>query len=324
MNWAIDVSSYDSRRYVYGRGYVCDLPINWQRARNEGGLSLAIIKCSEGLHRDPAFGINWEDAQGVLPKMAYHFIRSNVNMFPQAEQLQDLLSTDSLFDKSTDRLIVDFETQDGVAGDACLAKVKYFMYEMEKWGTLPLLYTYPSFWRSIGGEKATWAAGYPLCLAQWPMDNWAGVIKVPPYLFTASKLADLKAKIASGELKPMALKPWIKPAIWQFTARADARAIPGHPAIKTAVDYSAVYMPLDCPDVRPPVVVGSKNGLYKCDASVLKIFTGPGDIYKQSTSYLRNGQIVTVKQIILSRGEYWAEVELPSGWVRAMWLSKWP
>jgi hypothetical protein len=62
----------------------------------------------------------------------------------------------------------------------------------------------------------------------------------PLKVFDASGLAGLKAEIVAGSLRPVELKPWSGPAIWQFTARADTRAVPGYSGIKKVCDYNAV------------------------------------------------------------------------------------
>jgi hypothetical protein len=250
MKWAIDVSGYDGRRYVFPGGYVYDQPMDWKKARDEGGLSLAIMKSSEGIGiTDGAFRMNWTAAREVLPRAAYHFFRSNQNPIAQANHMKDVLALD--WNPKNDFVILDFETQDGMTGAECLAAASVFLYQMEQLGTLPMIYTYPSFWNGLGGASAAWAKRYPLALAQWPLDNWIAntSIQLPPYLFTAPRLADLKSRVINGELKPMALKPWDNPALWQITARADAKAIPGHPGIKAAVDFDVVFMPLPALDV---------------------------------------------------------------------------
>jgi hypothetical protein len=321
MKWAIDVSGYDSRRYVFPAGYLYDRPIDWVRARDEGGLSLAIIKSSEGLYVDRAFNMNWSGASGVIARAAYHFFRSNVNAISQADVVLNLLDARG-FDPNKDRFVLDYETLDGVTPKVSLKAMASFMYEMQREKITPLLYTYPSFWRSIGGEDAKWAVQYPLYLAQWPRDNWWGIMQTPPYLFTGAKLAALKGDVECGVLAPMALKPWdgAFPAIWQFTARADTKSVPGHPGIKLACDYNAVYMPLDGPVAPPVVSTGSK---YRVTAALLKVFAGSSDATKQVTS-LTNGAEVIVTTTVMAGypREEWAHIQNPDGWVRAKWLQK--
>jgi hypothetical protein len=243
MKWSIDVSGYDARRYSFPAGYIYDLPTDWKKARDEGGLSLAIIKCSEGNnYTDRAFRMQWAAAKGILPRLAYHFFRANINAIQQANYVKTLLSYD--FDPKTDFVAMDFETTDGMTGQQTLMAGGSFLYEIEKMGTMPFIYSGWT-WREIGGEtNGLWAKKYPLWLASWPLDNWIAntAIQLPPYLFDAAKLADFKNKIATGAIKPNVPKPWTIPAIWQFTARADTRFIPGHPAVKTAADYNAIYI----------------------------------------------------------------------------------
>ena len=236
MNWAIDVSSYDAATTV-ARQTVWK-PVDWAKT----DLSLAIIKCSESVREDPAFRIQWAAAKGILPRMAYHFFRSNMNAIAQADKVKSILEDD--FDPKIDFVAVDFETTDGVPGLQRLNALGSWLYEIEKLGITPLIYTYRFFWLDAGGATAIWAAKYPLWFAAWPRDNWIANLPLPPYTFTADKFAVFKTDIVTEKYKPFVPPPWEKCAVWQFTARADTKAVPGHPAVKKACDYNAVYMPL--------------------------------------------------------------------------------
>lgn len=246
--WAIDTSFYDARKSVAGK--VTYVPVDWAKTDTQ----LAIIKASEGVREDPAFRVQWEAAKG-MPRMAYAFFRSNINAIAQADFFKSIMADD--FDRRTDFVAIDFETADGVPPDKRLAAVGSWLYEVEKFGTLPFIYTYASFWLDAGGARAVWAQKYPLWFAAWPLDNWIANAKLPPFVFTAEKLAKFKADIVAGKYKPSVPKPWTECAIWQFTARADTRAVPGHPAVKKVCDYNAVFMPLpampNAPPVKPPV-----------------------------------------------------------------------
>ena len=257
----MDVSLYDARRYVAGK-WIYDQPTDWEKAKNIG-IQVAAVKISEGglvyrngrwvdgVFEDPAFRVQWQAAAG-RPRLAYHFFRSNRNAIAQA---QDVLEIWNAVERTPDdRLILDFETWDGMSGQSCLQAMGSWMYEIQKaTGQVPFLYTYPSFWLEIGGAAAIWAKKYPLCLAQWPLDNWIANtrIQLPPYLFTGEKLTEILAKIQDGRLVPMDGKPYnrmLSPwgsdiAIWQFTSRVCAKDIPGHPAIKKVVDLNVIYKP---------------------------------------------------------------------------------
>jgi hypothetical protein len=235
MLWAIDVSSWDARKSEGGK--IVYVPVNWKAS----GLALAIIKCSEAMVEDPAFKVQWAAAKG-MPRMAYHFFRSNVNAIAQAWFVKSILND---FDPATDHVALDFETADGISGGERLAAAGSWLYEMGKIHITPFIYTYSSFWLEAGGARATWAKQYPLWFAAWPKDNWIASLPLPPRIFDAEKLAALKAEVESGALKPHVPLPWQGlPAIWQFTARADTRAVNGHPGIKVVCDYNAVYFPL--------------------------------------------------------------------------------
>jgi hypothetical protein len=224
MKFAIDVSRYDA---VQADGTL--QPLDWRRAR----LDLAIIKASEGMRADPAFACQWQAAAG-LPRVAYHFFRSNVEAAAQAQFFSSLLEDLSPFD----RLAVDFETLDGMRPTYALNSLAVFLIGIGKKHAPPLIYTYPGFWQTFDPALTAWAAKYPLWLAQWPRDTW--ILGYPLKVFDASGLAGLKAEIVAGSLGPVELKPWSGPAIWQFTARADTRAVTGYSGIKKVCDYNAV------------------------------------------------------------------------------------
>jgi hypothetical protein len=240
MKWALDVSRYDA-----ATGKDSLQAVDWKRAKDEGGLSMAIIKCTEGTYKDPAFETQWWAAKGVVARAAYHFFRSNLNAIKQAQNFWSIVSAAGF--KQHDFVVLDFETLDGMIPTKALLAAASWLYELEKYGTQPMIYTYPGFWKGAGGESATWAAKYPLMLAQWPKDNW--ILNYSPTVFTKDRLSVLKTSIENGTLKPVVLKPWASPAIWQFTSRVDTTAVPGHPAAKKVCDYNAVYMTL--PEVSP-------------------------------------------------------------------------
>jgi len=255
----MDVSLYDARR-PDGKNWIYDRPTDWDHARqigievaaikiSEGGLVYRERKWVDGAFEDPAFRLQWRAAAG-RPRVAYHFFRSNRNAILQA---QDVLEIWEAVERTPDdRLCLDFETQDGMSGQFCLKTFDSWMYEVGKvTGKYPMLYTYPSFWLQIGGAAAAWAKKYPLILSQWPLDNWLANMKLPPYVFTGERLAELLAKIQDGRLVPLdgkpynrMLSPWgAEIAAWQFTARVNAADIPGHPAIKKVVDLNVIYSP---------------------------------------------------------------------------------
>jgi Glycosyl hydrolases family 25/Bacterial SH3 domain/GW (Gly-Tryp) dipeptide domain len=320
IKWAIDVSHYDA-----GIDINSYKAVDWKLARDQGGLSLAIMKASEGTNfRDPAFALQWKAARGFLPRMAYHFFRCNQNAIQQADFCWDVIREQG-FDPRTDFVILDFETIDGKSGADCLKAAGSWLYEMEKHNIIPLIYTYPSFWKGIGGETASWAAKYPLGLAYWPKDIW--ILSFSPTIFNATRLEALQLEVTKGLIKPAALKPWSSPAIWQFTARADSKAIPGHPGLKKVVDYNAIFMELsntalpaplpstDTPSTPPP----SGLGQYSFTGGSLKVFSMP-DSNSRQVSTLVNNQLVNVLELVTNLGEQWSRIDSPAGWCRSSYL----
>jgi GH25 family lysozyme M1 (1,4-beta-N-acetylmuramidase) len=226
MNWTIDQSRYDA---LAADGTY--KPFNWALS----SFVPAIFKASEATYKDPAFNLNWSAARG-RPRIAYHFHRSNINAIDQSRIFLSCTAGDFT---TQDYYAVDFETPDGMTGSECLASVGSFLYEIRK--NVPperiFIYTYPGFWNGIGGKYAKWAAKYLLWLAQWARD---GIFA--PAVFSPDRLEAIKADIETNRLLPMTLEPWVKPSIWQFTARADPRFISGYVGIKKVCDYNAVFM----------------------------------------------------------------------------------
>jgi GH25 family lysozyme M1 (1,4-beta-N-acetylmuramidase) len=319
IKWAIDVSHYDA--FIAINSYKA---VDWKLARDQGGLSLAIMKASEGVNfKDPAFALQWNAAKGILPRMAYHFFRCNQNAIEQAKFCWDVVNAQG-FDPKSDFIILDYETMDGKTGSECLKAAGSWLYEMEKYNIIPLLYTYPAFWKSIGGESATWAAKYPLGIAHWVKDIW--ILGFSPTIFTASRLETLKNEVVTGLIRPSPLKPWTSPALWQFTSRVDSKAIPGHPGIKKVVDYNAVFMDLSntLPPPNPtpnptPIPPASGLGQYAFPGISLKVFEGPNSTYRQASS-LTNNQVVNVLEIVTNSNEQWSRIDNPAGWCRFAYL----
>ena len=238
-DWSIDVSSYDAKQA--NGSYAA---MNWTAAHLLGGIGVAIIKSSEGTNwTDPAFAMQWQAAKNAgLVRVAYHFFRSNENAITQANYFKSILIKNG-FIVGNDFIAADFETLDGKGGAFCLAAVSSFLYEVKK--LIPashmLIYTFPSFWQSIGGTGTAgiWATEYKLALAAWPKDLY--IASIPLSLFNSATLEAFKAQINAGITLPPVLKPWRSPAIWQFTSRVNTNVIPGYVGVKKAVDYDAIY-----------------------------------------------------------------------------------
>ena len=58
----------------------------WQVSfQDQGNIDFIIIKCSEGLAKDPLFDQFCQDVQGIERRAAYHYFRTGVDPIEQAE-----------------------------------------------------------------------------------------------------------------------------------------------------------------------------------------------------------------------------------------------
>jgi len=325
----IDVSKYDA---VQAAQPIYDQPVDWKKARDEGGLRLAAIKISEGLrydgtvNLDPAWKMQWTAAKGILPRCAYHFFRANQNPIKQFEVMWNELKND--FDQDSDFIALDVETYDGFA-QADYSKIVLnadsFLTQADKVlnpGKRSFLYTFPSFWNNIGGNKVSAMKRHGLWLGQWPKDNWILTVPVPPKIFTPTRMEDLKNQVISGTVSPMLLQPWGFPDWWQFTARCDTHAVPGHPATNVVVDYSISYVDLPVltgsgttPPVitNPPPIIFPKE--YRHLYSGSWVFKTQNDGLGCKITYRLEARTVTVLEI----QDPWARID--QGWMRLSRLS---
>lgn len=113
-------------------------------------------------------------------------------------------------DKKTSR-IVDRWAEWKVTPASIIAWAEECVTEMERlWGRTPILYTYPDFAQSLGGElRASTLGRCPLWMANYTHPNaW-----MPP-----------------EGTRPIVPKPWKDALLWQFSADGSPIRIPGIPA----------------------------------------------------------------------------------------------
>lgn len=77
------------------------------------------------------------------------------------------------------------------------------------WGRLPVIYTYPWWWKALSAADVSWAAQYPLWMASYT-HNGPGT---PPI----------------GKAPPVPA-PWKDWAAWQYSANGSLQRVPGIPA----------------------------------------------------------------------------------------------
>jgi lysozyme len=153
----IDVSHYQSH-------------VDWA-AVAEGGVQFAFAKASEGaLVPDQYFVDNWSGmkAAGML-RGAYHFFHPNADPQAQAANFLKRLAAanggSALLAPGDLPAALDIEVTDGASTAALLAGVSSWLAAIQTaTGKRPIIYTYPSFWKSTLGNPAT-LSDYPLWIA---------------------------------------------------------------------------------------------------------------------------------------------------------------
>jgi hypothetical protein len=237
-----------------------DKPVDWKK-QYEAGARLAFIKAYEYV-ADPAFLMQWAAArQAGMILGAYDFFHPKVNAIQQAQAFISLIKQAGGLrwtgDKRTsDKIFIDLETADGMSGIDVLMAAGSWLYEVEK--AFPQyeigVYTGTWFWVPIGGTSpnGAWAKKYPLWFSAYPLDPWS---QWQPAPFGRAKVQEIADAILAGKYKAVPLSPWTDgPTYRQFTAWADSREVPGHPAIKKVVDVNISM--IDIPDLSPaPVVI---------------------------------------------------------------------
>jgi len=140
----------------------------------------------------------------------------------------------------------------------------------QQWGRLPLIYTYPDFWRHLisGGADVSWASRYRL---------WAAAY------------THLGPGVPRDTEHPPVLAPWGDNwDVWQYSAQGSSERIPGVsvPVVDRDCirdeetfrvlrgmprhDPDAITQPVEVPTVRPPTMqaAGYSNLDYDPDAEV--------------------------------------------------------
>lgn len=204
--------------------------IDWKRAQS-AGVKFAFLKCTTGNDGiDGKYKANAQACRDIgLPYAPYLFgyplreIAGKPGRSPEDQARRMYADCDGQADmppvldlewpphfekeKGTSK-ILDRWTQWNVDaafiadwGLRCLAELERLF------GRVPILYTYPNFWQSLGqaGKDEAWSK-YPLWIANYTHPNeW-----LPP-----------------DGAKPYVPEPWSKWGIWQFSADGSSMRVPG-------------------------------------------------------------------------------------------------
>lgn len=182
--------------------------IDWNQVRSVG-TQFAFIKALEGItSTDPEFPTNWRGAKAAgLLCGAYHFYWPGDDPNQQAEAFL------SIYQPSPGDLppVLDIETTHDQSPSSVVQGIQVWLSAVEaRVGVRPILYTDPSFWKSLGdppfGAYPLWVADYgvtsPTVPAGWA--NWtfwqtsqsgsvAGVPSTVDLDLFQGSLADLQA-----------------------------------------------------------------------------------------------------------------------------------
>lgn len=178
----IDVSEWQGR-------------IDWPTVRADG-IDFAVIRAGYGLaHPDPMFAANWKAAGAAgVQRAAYLWLRASQPARAQAAYLAGAMGP---LDAADADPWCDFETADKMPAAVALGALADFCDELEqRTGRVPVIYTGPSFWRSLGTRTGAFGR-YPLAIAEY------------------------------GVAAPHVPAPWSTWTYWQHTSAGNVPGIPG-------------------------------------------------------------------------------------------------
>lgn len=155
-----DVSSH---QHPYGHS------IDWGRAKT-GGTDFAFVKATEGRsYTNPYFARDYASlaAHGII-RGAYHFARpggGGTNARAQARYF--VRTAGSLTGAGELPAVLDLETTGGLRPAALISWTRAYLREVQRLtGRQPIVYTYPSFWRTAMADTHAFTR-YPLWIATY-------------------------------------------------------------------------------------------------------------------------------------------------------------
>jgi lysozyme len=139
-----------------------DGPIDWAAVKGDG-QSFAFIRVSDGTFSDPQFSTNWAGAQAAgLIRGAYHFFRPSHDPYADADQFLQEMGTLGPGDLPP---TLDMEVKGGETNKTVVHRaLTWLKYVEAATGRRPMIYTSPSFWRSIGNPDLS---AYGAWIANW-------------------------------------------------------------------------------------------------------------------------------------------------------------
>jgi GH25 family lysozyme M1 (1,4-beta-N-acetylmuramidase) len=171
----IDVSTYQGT-------------IDWTKVK-ASGRAWAIARVGDGLGNDNQFAANWAGMKTVgMVRGVYQFFRPGSDPIAQADLLLGKIGTLGDGDLAP---ALDIEVTDGQSNATITANMTKWLQHVEaKTGRVPLIYTSPGFWSSLGnpnfGHYTLWVANWqvscpsvPSGWTAWPFWQYADNGTVP-------------------------------------------------------------------------------------------------------------------------------------------------
>ncbi|HMK30701.1 MAG TPA: glycoside hydrolase family 25 protein [Terriglobales bacterium] len=141
--------------------------VDWRAVAGEG-FAFAFLKATEGANTaDPVFASNWVRAKEAgLLRGGYHFYRAATDPRLQANNFLETVRELSAGDLPP---MLDVEVLDNQPASTVLDGVQLWLATVElALKRKPIVYSYPSFWRSSMGNS-TRLAEYPLWIAHYTL-----------------------------------------------------------------------------------------------------------------------------------------------------------
>lgn len=203
--------------------------IDWQRARDEGGVRFAWLKCTEG--NEPGIDAQFarshaECARLGIPHGAYHVAYplrddpAHPGRSPLAQVERAFAACGGLGSAPGElahMIDVEWPAPEDAAHWGCSRPQisawlrEYCQLAADRWGRKPVIYTYPAWWAWLAASAdVSWASEYLLWWADygWPHDGPPPSDWTPPHFSWAAGT-------------------WSDWAVCQFSARGSLARVPG-------------------------------------------------------------------------------------------------
>lgn len=167
--------------------------INWTSVHN-AGKKFAMIRVSDGAnYLDPNFTTNWKNAKAAgLTVGAYQFFRPNQDPIAQADLMVNKLQALGGTGRPNLPPVIDVEVTGGMSASTIASRVNTWLQRVRsRTGRLPILYTSPGFWGSIGNPTPNpipylWDAHWTSNCPDLPHVNYSWRLRFWQYTSTGS------------------------------------------------------------------------------------------------------------------------------------------